>query len=243
MNIKERIEDCINNNPLPLLAIQEPLLREVIDLYLPYSVGIEWEVNKKEDYDEAIFKSIPNIMNVNVDDSEQRYRIPNGLNGLICLYEICKNLRKYSILNLGSVIHYHIDMGDSISLINKDLIDKHKEWVLTELDTWQSTFTREKRNVTYDSKFNWLNFRPSFKTAEFRIGEMSFDYEVIVQRVLHCNRIIKRFREGILSTKKLDRLLYQLEELEVEEKIVNAVDRDTAKKIINQRIIKVKRHE
>lgn len=183
-------------NPLLFINIKDSKTIEYIDNLLPYSIGIEWECAQKSTYDINKFKNIPNIISVNSDYSEQRYRIPNGINGLVCLYNICDQLKLNSELNNLSGIHYHIDCTEFFSYINNDLfINKFKGYILEELDTWNYKGTYNKREVSYN--FSWVRLQQSFQTLEFRIGEMSFDYSLIIKRILHCSKIVSFLRKDI----------------------------------------------
>jgi hypothetical protein len=42
---------------------------------------------------------------------------------------------------------------------------------------------------------NWVRTNP-LKTVEFRMGEMTFDYEQLLKRVLHISDILKRVKKG-----------------------------------------------
>src|SRR5690606_2245349 len=84
-----------------------------------------------------IFRNIPDIISVDNDNWEQRYRIPNGLKGIICLYHISKQLKLNSLLNPKSSVHYHVDCTDCYSEI-ANIVRKSTniEYILSELDTW-----------------------------------------------------------------------------------------------------------
>lgn len=101
-----KLEEMIYTCPQVLLKFTDknPRLLEYINDYLPYSVGIEIECNSEFSDDDIyeVFSKIPDIMDISGGDYEVRFRIPNGLKGLICLYNICIELPKYFTLNKGS---------------------------------------------------------------------------------------------------------------------------------------------
>ena len=102
---------------LPMsLAKVEGKLQSVANSYLPYSTGVEIECTSKDNISLSAarlgFNNIPNIIEVDIDYREQRFRIPKGISGAICLYEICEKLKLMCMLNMGSGIHYHIDCRD-----------------------------------------------------------------------------------------------------------------------------------
>ena len=158
---------------------------EAASVLLTRSVGIEIECYKKDEgFNLEDFTSISNILDVNIDASEQRFRIPTGLKGFQCLYEITKALKKNSALNLGSGIHYHIDMTDVFDKIETYEEEvKKAEWILKELDSWNYTGMYNKREIS--NTLTWVRIQRDFKTLEFRIGEMTFDYTLMCTRILH----------------------------------------------------------
>lgn len=202
--INRLIEEGVYHSPLTLLSINDNKVIEKINNYLPYSVGIEIECNiknyenfkSKVDFEEK-FCSIPNIIHVDCDSGEQRFRIPNGFQGLICLYNISQQLKIYSELNLGSGIHYHIDMTDCYDLLNNQIINENSKYILDELSTWDYKGTYNSKICNFSTSHHWIRFQNNFKTAEIRIGEMTFDYEVLVKRIIHSNQIIKKLKNEI----------------------------------------------
>jgi len=199
-NLHKFIEDSVFKNPLPLLALtQHEYVIDKVNSYLPYSTGFEIECNNSKKYDIENFKRIPDIMHISYDSEEQRYRIPHGVLGIICLYNICQELKYNSELNPSSGIHYHVDLTDCFSHIDENFIKSNEKWILEELDTWEYTGTYNPRSCGINSRKNWVNFQSGFKTAEFRIGEMSFDYELIFKRIHHCNLICRKIKELLLG--------------------------------------------
>ena len=255
----ELIEDAIYKYPLVLLTIQDKKLIDQINKYLPYSIGIEIECDLSPNFDLDNFKNIPDIIEVRIDASEQRFRIPNGLSGMICLYNICEQLKVNSLLNLGSGHHYHVDMTNSFHALNANYIEDNEHWMLKELDTWGYTGSYNKRRVAFDMGHNWIRFQNEFKTAEFRIGNMTFDYEIIIKRLIHASQIITRLitplnvnldikykqpnipnLETIINCNntKINTLYKQLEKLNPKP-IVEDDDNVYRKEVIKNRVIKL----
>lgn len=211
MITKELLEEIIYKTPLALLSIKDADTIARIREYLPYSTGFEiechykqlpsWDIRRDEKNSSSLFKvenfkEIPKIMAVDCSEYEQRYRIPYGINGLICLYLICEQLKENSALNPGSGIHYHVDMTGFYSketLLN--LIKNNEDWILTELDSWN--FKGKNQRGVFDRKGGWLGFRREKDSAEFRCGDMSFDYNHLVTRIISANSIIKRLKDQI----------------------------------------------
>ena len=187
----------------PHLLLNYPdRLRSIASSYLPYDTGIEIECMTKKPYNEANFKSIPNIKDINNDREEVRFRIPTGITGMICLYDICTQLKRNNELNPLSGIHYHIDMTDVYkykdSYKTEEFRKRFSKWILPSLDSWNYKGTFNNRVVGTD-KNCWVYPRTGMKTIEIRIGEMSFDYELIVKRILHCQSLIKRLKKEIIA--------------------------------------------
>lgn len=194
---KELLTSTVYNNPIPLLSLVSKESIDYVNSLLPYSTGFEIECNYNKQYNIDNFKSIPNILAVNNDSSEQRYRIPNGLKGILCLYTISQQLAINSEENKGSGIHYHIDCTDCFEFITERFLNENSEWILKELDTWNYQGTYNLRKVSKESNHNWLRGNEQFKTMEFRIGEMTFDYKILIKRILHCNAIIKHLKDKL----------------------------------------------
>ncbi len=225
-----KVEEAILKCPLPLLAIKNQKIIEAINKYFPYSHGMEFECAKKPSYNLKDFENIPNIMAVDVDDSEQRYRISSGLNGLICLWEVCKNLNNNSIVELESSNHYHTDMTDVWDKITNDFEKSYNDYIIKELVEWKTAFNLERTS-------NWYNFN-YWKTLEVRIGEPTFQYSVIVKRLIQCGKIVTHLRKELLKgseEKDLIRLQEKLNSLTKEEPII----KEDINQTVNKRIYKI----
>src|SRR5688572_4187175 len=90
---QNKIEECIKNAPLSLINTKDPEVLEYINTFLPYSIGIEIECGQKDKCNSQAFRKIPYIMYSDINNYEQRLRIPNGLHGIICLYLISCQLK------------------------------------------------------------------------------------------------------------------------------------------------------
>lgn len=169
--------------------------KKVSDYYLPFSIGIEFECVQADHFNLEDFKNIPNIMDISIDSGEQRFRIPSGLNGLKCLFTISMLLKKNSLLNPLSGIHYHIDCTDVYSMFSDEIVNDNSEWMLKELDSWGYKGTYNSRAIRFNGGHNWIRFQPFFKTMECRIGEMTFEYDLLFKRIVHLSSIVRRFKE------------------------------------------------
>lgn len=192
------LRDYVNHNPLMLLTLNSAQEISFINSLLPYSVGVEIECNMGPNYNDKFFESIPYIMDVDIDNGEQRYRIPNGIHGILCLYFISIQLKKYSELNLSSGIHYHVDTTQFFHSLNSDsFIISNKRWILEELDSWNYKGHYNPRDIG-EYRY-WIRLNHGYKTMEFRIGEMTFDYEILIKRVLYVNKIVSKLASYLPS--------------------------------------------
>lgn len=234
------LEDAVYNHPQVLLDLKNKSLLDIIDYMLPYSTGFEIECNSNFSSCEIedIFEKIPDIMHVSGGDSEVRFRIPNKLKGLICLQNICNLLPDYFTLNKGSGIHYHVDMTDVFDLINLDFVNTHNDYVINELIKWETAknVTNHNAKCFYNNR-GWVNFQPEFKTCEIRIGEMTFDYNVISKRIIDANRIVRHLKNQFNPSEKLKTLELKLQKLNIREDEINILS--NYNEIIKTRIIKI----
>lgn len=232
MRIGEVVKDAVFHTPLLLLSMEESSkigrIDDICNYYLPYSTGFEIECSWLIKNYVNEFMEIPHIIDVSCDNNEKRFRIPNGLNGLICLFEITKLLKKHCSLNLQSGIHYHIDMTNTFDKITNELVQENKEWILKELDNWNYKGSYNRRDITFGGA-NWLRFSSEHKTAEFRLGEMTFDYSLLIKRIIHCNRIVKKINKIIES--KENRLIQLQSKLDnLQDKPIEIIDNQIIKK-------------
>lgn len=242
------IEKLILEFPIPLLGIENSKILDAIDAYLPYSIGMEFECFQKGTYSENSFRNIPNIMDVQVDTNEQRYRIPKGLKGLVCLYHICTQLKLNSDLDLRSSNHYHFDFTDIIyidnnnEIIHKGIVcDENKDYILNELIKWETA-----KNLT--QKENWIRFFNSpLCTLEIRIGEPTFEYEIIVKRLIDGCRISKYLKDWIKDNEQIEQLnrlnkellKIEKEKLENNNSVYPDKINDENNQIIKKRVFKI----
>lgn len=199
------LSDLLYKSPFDLTKEEQ---NKADELWL-YSVGIEIECDKSFDYDEKFFKAIPDMMAVDTDNSEQRYRLPTGYKALVCLYRLTEGLKTHSILNEGSGIHYHTDFTDYYDDVITNMTDDDKDYILSQLDSWEYKGRYNSRNVTVDSGFNWIRFQSGFKTMECRIGEMTFHYPLLLKRILHLQSIAATLKQRCTVNQGLRRFLQE----------------------------------
>jgi hypothetical protein len=184
-----KVKRLVKTNPLPLAKLSDKRLINLADSFLPVDTGIEIECNFKNGCNQSNF-NISGLIQINCDKSEQRFRIPPGIKGLICLYELCEQLKLFSELNPKSGIHYHVDFTEHFDKVDDSFLKENEKQIVQSLDSWDYIGNYNKKKVSF-FKTSWVRFHKSLKTIEFRIGEMSFDYELLVKRIIHCHKIRK----------------------------------------------------
>lgn len=216
-------------------TIERTDIIEQVALYLlPENTGIELECDKKKNYEEKHFLGI-GLVKINTDDGEQRYQIPKGLDGFITLEKLSELLCIYSLENPKSGNHYHINASEFFSSITSKIIEDNKDWILNELDSWKYKGTYNDRDVDYSRK--WVRLCSPYKTIEFRIGEMTFDYKLLIKRILHCQDIVRRFKYICLSDEySLDTRIKSLEKQLITTSNINLEEINT---IIQNRKVKI----
>jgi hypothetical protein len=156
--------------------------------YLPVDSGVEVECNLLTNSN--VFDTIDGLKENRSSTSELRFRIAPGLPGMKALYNICKLMKSNCALT-DSGIHFHIDFTDHFNIINDSIFfSKIKDFILNELDSWDYKGSYNARDVKIDYRC-WVRFSSRYKTIEIRICEMSFDYEVLIKRLIHCHYIRK----------------------------------------------------
>lgn len=235
----KQIEEAIYSYPLSLLNITNKSLLDTIDDFLPYSIGMEFECHMKKSYNKKDFDSIPDIMAVNVDSSEQRYRIPSGLKGMVCLYHICNQMKINSMIDPGSSNHYHFDMTDVWDILPSysDTNPSRQDYInpiLEELKTWGTA-------LNYSLINSWYRWN-DLQTLEIRIGEPSFDYNVIINRLIQGSNITKRLKAKLISSqneRKIIQLEAELSKLKEQTSIQLTEEQIEMQRVINNRNIKL----
>ena len=218
-NIEENINIDTILKTIPLaLDVEDKIVQKLALFYFPYSVGFEIETNTQNI---RIFDEIPYLIANTSSVNELRFRIPNGIKGIQCLFNISIYLKKYTELNPQSGIHYHIDCTDVYNLFSTDFINNHSDYILTELDKWKYKGTYNPRKCIFSGSRNWVRFKDTLKTMEIRIGEMTFDYELLFERIRHSSEIVKTLKDKLLVP------------------VVTKYDKHKAKEIVSNRIIKI----
>lgn len=217
------------------------------NLLLPYSIGIEIECSKNPEKENSIYDSIetiPYLMEYNTpNDTENKFRIPNGKEGLICLYEISNYCKENLLLNDASGIHYHVDCTDWMDDVKKHEISENiSDYILNELDSWNYKGKFNKRNIAWNKKLNWVNIRSNtFKTIEYRIGEMTFDYSTLLKKIVHVSMLTQIFKSHFTNDKNLiiSKIInkYNLNFVDTDRKIISDLNENTIKNTLKNRYV------
>lgn len=241
MEIGGRTKWAIFNNPLPLLEIKNKNVISAINNYFPYSVGMEIECMHGINFNPEAFVNIPNIMDSqnSSPEYEQRYRVPRGLEGLVCLWNICEQLKLNCIYHEESGHHYHIDCTDVYNSDFVTLAGKNSEWILNVLDTWGYTGSYNGRRWG-----SYYRNNCGHKTLEFRCADMTFEYPIMVKRMISASNIVRKlkniFSQGI-EVIELENLQNHLKTLQKEkqEEVITPNYSDLATEIIKSRIKRI----
>ena len=198
------LRDCVFHNPLGLSCLPSKT-RQLADWYLPRDTGIEFEVMAPENSDFTMLSNEVNALglrDIAYSYKEQAFRICSGEEGMIQLYKLSHILKKHLLLNPGSGIHYHTSCPNIITKYsNLNLLTKEStsELFLKELDSWGYKGGYNKRVLDVMSKRSCINLRSDFNTVEYRIGEMTFDYDLLIKRIVHCHSITRKIERYMKS--------------------------------------------
>lgn len=209
------INEIIKVFPLALDKEDEDVINLALE-YLPYSTGFEIECNCNEDrHKRSLFQTI-GLLDCDVNNNdEQRFRITNGIEGLNQLFKIAELLPETMNFNLESGIHYHIDCTDIWDKLDKDVINLVSKYILDELDTWEYKGNYNQRKCEFSESRYWTRFKTFTKTMEFRIGEMTFDYELLFKRITHCNEIVRNIKEVAENPTEYLKILYNIDDNDI----------------------------
>lgn len=190
------VKELVNTNPC-LIPKMDKKFQKIANNLLPYETGIEIECGMIGI--EYAFKEVQNLSLVDFDvnlDEEQRFRLKPGVEGMCQLWHISEILNQCASPNPKSGIHYHVDFREHFSLLSDINIYKNEKWILKTLESWKYTGEYNNRQVS-TTKNSWVRVHPGCETLEFRIGEMTFDYKILIKRVLHAQKIKKKFADNI----------------------------------------------
>lgn len=205
------IKDAVRQCPLSLVNIQG---HSYVNNILPYSTGIEMSIETRFLFKESTyehFKYKPtgafycesiekefNLIDCYCDTHEFKFRIKPGIQGMISLYNMCEFLKQYAIFNPSDKAgnHYHIDCSEIDRFWEFSSLSTYMDniWALDSLKSWNYKGSYNPYVIT-GRKSGVISFREKFSTIEFRLGESSFDYSLIIKRIIHAQNIVKKFKK------------------------------------------------
>ena len=211
MNVSK--EDWVYVSELQILEILTHSYLKPDDYWF-YDVGIEIECSPLDGFSESDkleeLKELNIFKDIQLTKDEQRFRLPKGTSGFYALHKLSMFMKKYYAFNDLSGIHYHIDFSDCFdNLINNESIVNISLYLLNELDSWNYKGSYNSRMVKLDGGASWVRFQSDFKTMEVRIGEMTFDYNLLLKRILHLQEITYRLKFEYLQYLYSDDLLFE----------------------------------
>ncbi len=189
------VKGLVMTSPFLLAYLKDSSLIEYAESFLKEDTGIEIECQLKDEggywREPKVFDDIPDLVEFKGTGDEQRFRIPKGIKGLVCLWNICAALKKYAKLNLGSGIHYHINFAEAQKMIGYGyenlFISENNDWLMKAIKSWNYKGRYNRMEFT-DSK-TAVKYHSYHQTIEYRIGEMTFDYELMIKRIIHCQNM------------------------------------------------------
>ena len=128
--------------------------------------------------------------------NEHRISIPN-YTGLYGLYKVLELMKEHCIPNPASGIHIHVDFS-KLSHLNPAYNANDylfvKKIIDPLLDEVGHIFREDLTRLTDKEYGNWIKFNipNDTLTLEFRLGDMTFDYETIVGWMIKCNSFTKK---------------------------------------------------
>lgn len=196
------VKDAVKQCPLPLSNLTEPKLIAFANSFMPRSVGIEIEcacINSNP------FINIPGLMVFEPSDLEQRFRFEPGIIGMNALYTVSDLLKTHYGLNPDSGIHYHIDFTDKFDQLSNKHIpygDAYEitelNWMLKGIKNWN--YTGRYNHPVVGTDQNQIRLHQYYKTIEFRTGEMTFDYPILIKRIITASRIVEKLATSLKKT-------------------------------------------
>jgi hypothetical protein len=198
------IKDAVKKYPLSLATLKDEKLIKFANDILPYETGIEIECDQGT-VNNSDLREIEGVVEVDCSCAELRIRLEPGIKGMIALYNALEYIKENTVPNYKSGIHYHIDCRD-LSIRGRNVLgmrssavdyirDNHSDWILKAMDMWKYQGTYNKREVSAQKTMVKLHL--DYHTMEFRIGEMSFDYSLIIKRIINCQNIVRVIKRSL----------------------------------------------
>lgn len=178
------------------LQLLPPKLQGIAHNHMPFDVGVEIECFLKEEYTSGysqtdVLMQIEEcgVKQTSYDYGEVRFRLPAGIEGMCVLSNVCDVLKKYFGLNPASGIHYHIDFTNYFPTNRQLFIRRNEKFILKALESWN--YTGHYNAWVFSTSKEAVRLCTDKRTIEFRIGEMTFDYSLMMRRIVHASSIVK----------------------------------------------------
>lgn len=141
-----------------------------------------------------------------------------GFKQLVGFYNVLEAMKHSLFYCKGGGIHIHIDLTPFYYSDNNSNSWKVESYYIklhnvlstnAYLDRVYKIFgskytgTYNRRSCEIDSKGNWINIRPYFKTIEFRIGDLTFEYEELIDIVIQLQALVKEINYKINNKNKI----------------------------------------
>lgn len=177
---------------------------------IPYQFGLEIECSPVRECP-PMFKN-KGCLDESVSSREARFRIIPGADGMKTLFELCNHLKEHYHPNPQGALHIHVDSREKGFIggfftgndYSKKLSDKDFcESILSKLDDVGYIRSYNSRLVTYvTSAATWVRFQDTKQTIEYRIFDVSFEYEDLVKSVIKAQKVTKFIKSQIASKSK-----------------------------------------
>jgi len=192
-------------DPLQILNLDQHLVDYAASLW-PADTGIEFEISAI-----SLMNGIPRNMFFDQElpflvaysgiYSEVRFRIPKGIKGMITLHQLCGILTKYYKLNMDSGLHYHIQ-PKSYELVKIAVSEQRLDFMLKELESWKYSGHYNLKKISISGN-PWIRYNTTYDTLECRIGEMTFDYALIHDRITHFQKLVRMANNVAINSPSL----------------------------------------
>ena len=200
---------AVFNNPIALDFV-DTKLKNIANNYLPVHTGFEIEcANDYEAIDNRLDK-LEGIIECGSSYDEIRFRITSGIKGMIALSKALEIIKEYAHPNPINGIHYHIS-ADKFHEYYRRIDGKtfstiiHTEWfkeavsnpILKSLLSWNYSGSYNSWEVSTEKRA--VRIHDCYHTLEYRIGEHTFDYNLIMKRITHCHSLTIKATSNIIK--------------------------------------------
>ena len=180
------------------LSLLPKAQQDIVNNMLPGDTGFEIECRTNvESYIVKLRLIKLGAVESKCDFNEIRFRIQPGIQGLVVLHNCLEYLKTVCHPNPASGIHYHIDCRDldwdKVSHdFNRGFRGQWDKYLLDPLVSWGYKGNYNDWRISENKEAVRLCYY--YQTVEFRIGEHTLDYNLIVHRIVHCHKLVKNWK-------------------------------------------------